>query len=159
MAQHCEIQGDADLIGLGVRLGSYLQWLALILAGIAAPKEIDETANAIGLFQFAFLIAFITTIAANLGDTYDVVAYIMTVFGAGGGLTIAAIYYNKGGTHLAAAFSYSLALGFSASALWLWSWGLNVLVSLSYVLNRHSLIGLIFEGPVPVFKDFHVFPT
>lgn len=40
MADGCEIPGDSDFFGLGVRVGSYLQWFALILAGEVAPGQV-----------------------------------------------------------------------------------------------------------------------
>ena len=40
----CEIIGDSELYGIGIRIGSYLQWAAIFLAILLVPE------NAIGAF-------------------------------------------------------------------------------------------------------------
>jgi len=50
MSQACEIAGNADLYGLGVRVGFYLQWLALLLANWLCPQEAVVLRLAITVF-------------------------------------------------------------------------------------------------------------
>ena len=39
MGSTCSFEGDDNLYGLGVRIGSYLQWLTVGLAYNFAPKK------------------------------------------------------------------------------------------------------------------------
>lgn len=127
MTNSCGIKADADLLGLGVRLGSYLQWLALIWAGIAAPNQIAGVVKSISTFQFAFLVAIIWTLSAGQRQSYDIEVFILTAFGAGGGLSVAVIIGSEEGSRLTRALVTLLLLAFSSCNIFFWTKGLHML--------------------------------
>jgi hypothetical protein len=43
----CSIPGDPDLFGLGVRIGSYMQWVALIIMSARRPGKVVGRAKSI----------------------------------------------------------------------------------------------------------------
>jgi len=49
----CEIIGDASLYGLGLRLGYYFQWVAVILAAYLAPGQIKNIYVSFAAFSLA----------------------------------------------------------------------------------------------------------
>uniref|UniRef100_A0A0B7KAJ8 Uncharacterized protein n=1 Tax=Bionectria ochroleuca TaxID=29856 RepID=A0A0B7KAJ8_BIOOC len=140
MANSCEIRGNADLFGIGVRIGSYLQWLTLIIANVVAPTSVPEISRTIAVFQLAFLCALAWNALANTDQTYDVEAFIVTAFGVGGGLTITSIRNNGCVTRLTIGVTYMLALGFYAFSVWLWSVGLNRLLHMHGHLRYFGLV-------------------
>ncbi|KAI1763553.1 hypothetical protein GGR53DRAFT_467202 [Hypoxylon sp. FL1150] len=55
----CEINGHADVYGLGIRLGFYLQWFGVILASWIAPSEVHSIRHANAIFLAATLLSLI----------------------------------------------------------------------------------------------------
>jgi hypothetical protein len=78
----CKFAGNADMYGLGIRLGYYLQWYGGIFASLLAPEEVPGARFALGLFISAtFLALVIQTVQHGL---YEVEIYIILLltFGA-----------------------------------------------------------------------------
>jgi hypothetical protein len=78
----CTFAGNADMYGLGIRLGYYLQWYGGIFASLLAPEEVPGARFALGLFISAtFLALVIQTVKHRL---YEVEIYIILLltFGA-----------------------------------------------------------------------------
>jgi len=132
----CGFEGDNDLYGAGIRLGSYLQWFTTAFAYHFAPEKALESANGNCIFQLAMLIATVNKIARmhNTNPVYVVEAFIMTLFGVGGGLaSLTAAFVTRspsaGGSRLAEIARLFLLLIYSAYSTWFWFHGINVLPS------------------------------
>ena len=52
----CEINGDPDVDGLGIRIGYYLQWLSLLLAALFSRSSMDIVRTNTNLITIAVLI-------------------------------------------------------------------------------------------------------
>lgn len=62
--QDCGFEGNADLYGLGIRLGVYLQWISALCAGQLLPSEVRTSlANTYRWFLLAIFIALVVMIA------------------------------------------------------------------------------------------------
>lgn len=78
----CELAGNADMYGLGIRLGYYLQWYGGIFASLLAPEEVPNARFALGLFISATFLALVIQTVQD--DLYAVEIYIILLltFGA-----------------------------------------------------------------------------
>lgn len=61
----CEIIGDTDLYGVGVRIGSYLQWAAIFLAILLAPENAIDAFTAANVLTLAVFISFFNDAIRN----------------------------------------------------------------------------------------------
>jgi len=52
----CQIIGDTDVYGIGIRLGYYLQWVAVLFATVLAPAEAATARTASNIVNLAVLI-------------------------------------------------------------------------------------------------------
>ncbi|PTD04564.1 hypothetical protein FCULG_00000128 [Fusarium culmorum] len=127
MESKCNLEGDADLYGLGVRIASYISWLTTVIA-----YHLDSLiVNCI--LQLSLLIATIYKIADGTANTGEV--YLMKVFGAGGGFaftmetTIDDRHTSGFGSTLFGDILRSLLLlAYRILSLWFWYHGRNALV-------------------------------
>lgn len=53
----CDVDGNPDLYGLGVRLGIYFQWLGSYLSNLLLPGEISTNLDANSIFLLALFVA------------------------------------------------------------------------------------------------------
>ena len=51
----CEFTGNSDIYGLGVRLGTYIQWLSAIIALNLSREEAESMLSMVVCYQFAML--------------------------------------------------------------------------------------------------------
>ena len=62
--------GNADVYGLGIRLGIYFQWAAQVIANFTLPNEVkNDMANAVWAFNLALVIA---DVAADVSESVHV---------------------------------------------------------------------------------------
>ncbi|TVY73587.1 hypothetical protein LSUE1_G006853, partial [Lachnellula suecica] len=86
----CSFAGNADMYGLGIRIGFYCQWYSTILAVWIAPKEVPSLRLSNSLFVAAtFLALIIQTAKENLRP---VEIYIILLLTFGGYLYLVPLY-------------------------------------------------------------------
>lgn len=66
----CQLVGDTDLYGIGIRIGLYLQWASILIALVIAPSESIPTFTASNIITFAIIISLL----AGISDESLVVA-------------------------------------------------------------------------------------
>ncbi|KAL9578047.1 MAG: hypothetical protein Q9212_005976 [Teloschistes hypoglaucus] len=97
----CQIVGDTDLYGIGVRVGLYLQWLSLFLALVfASPNEAIHAFTASNIITLAVFTSFLVGINDH-GDglvfvDFPIVVCLTIVLSIG--LVIAALFAYKDNT-------------------------------------------------------------
>lgn len=123
-APTCPIEGNSDLYGLGVRLGLYLQFIALVLARPSAKRAFD----AINTSTIAFILAnFVVLIQqSSLRELYAPEAYLLFY------LLVPQLVVNVFGTNLQAidyrgVIAILLWGAFCFYYSWFWWVGLDVL--------------------------------
>ena len=72
------INGNADLYGLGIRVGVYLQWFSSWVGMLAEPSSAQDLHEASSVFVFAIITA--TVLAARASDLDPVEGYVMLQF-------------------------------------------------------------------------------
>ncbi|KAI5918360.1 hypothetical protein F4810DRAFT_692437 [Camillea tinctor] len=78
----CIIEGNADMYGLGIRLGFYLNWFAGILANVVAVSEIETSRYAFSCFITATFVALIVQTAQAAALTVvDIYVVLLLCFG------------------------------------------------------------------------------
>ncbi|QPC60846.1 hypothetical protein HYE67_003077 [Fusarium culmorum] len=133
MESKCNLECDADLYGLGVRIASYISWLTTVIAYHVFPEKTLDSLIVNFILQLSLLIATIYKIADGTANTGEV--YLMTVFGAGGGFaftmetTIDDRHTSGFGSTLFGDILRSLLLlAYRILSLWFWYHGRNALV-------------------------------
>jgi hypothetical protein len=82
MSLLCTFASNADMYGLVIRLGYYLQWYGGIFASLLAPDEVPGARFALGLFISAtFLALVIQTVQHGLYEA-DIYIILLLTFGA-----------------------------------------------------------------------------
>lgn len=77
----CQFDGNSDMYGLGIRIGFYLQWFALIFANWMAPKEVPGLRFTYAVFVTAtFLALMIQTPRKNL-QIVEIYIVLLLTFG------------------------------------------------------------------------------
>jgi hypothetical protein len=78
----CQFVGNADMYGLGIRLGFYLQWYGAIIASWLARSEVQGLRLTLAFFIAAtFLALIIQTIQNNL-QTVEIYIILLLTFGS-----------------------------------------------------------------------------
>ncbi|KAF2186027.1 hypothetical protein K469DRAFT_573958 [Zopfia rhizophila CBS 207.26] len=92
--QKCGFEGNADMYGMGIRIGYYLQWYGTILAAWIAPEESQGLRIANSLFVTATFFAFvILTIRGHSPEEMPIVeTYIILFLTFGSYLVLVPIY-------------------------------------------------------------------
>lgn len=62
-SDNCELLGDIDLYGIGIRVGLYLQWVSILIALLLAPSESIPTFTASNIITFAIIISLLAGIS------------------------------------------------------------------------------------------------
>ncbi|MCJ1369749.1 hypothetical protein MMC20_000961, partial [Loxospora ochrophaea] len=88
----CSFDGDADMYGLGIRIGFYLQWYGSIAASWLARSEVRGMRIAYNLFTAATLLALIITIATKNPVLRTAEIYIILLLTFGGYLFLVPTY-------------------------------------------------------------------
>jgi hypothetical protein len=79
----CSFEGNADLYGLGIRLGFYLQWLTTILANfVLAKDEIIANGFAFAVYVSAVFFNLLVQTSRLTIDPLDVYLTILLSFGS-----------------------------------------------------------------------------
>lgn len=83
MDASCAIEGNADMYGLGIRLGFYLQWLASVLANLLMTKaEIHTTRFAMNTYTSAVFVALVVQITRGTATALDTYIVLLLCFGS-----------------------------------------------------------------------------
>jgi hypothetical protein len=79
---NCSLPGNADMYGLGIRLGFYIQWLAGALAAVLTVES-DVVAIRSGLlgFTIAMFTAVVVQTATSTNTIVDIYAALLLCFG------------------------------------------------------------------------------
>ncbi|KAI5792541.1 hypothetical protein DFH27DRAFT_527299 [Peziza echinospora] len=81
----CGFEGDADMYGLGIRIGYYIQWVATVFAAYFTPKVVSGAFEANAIFNIGMLAGLVyTTIARD--DMYVVEPIMVLGFSVGGAI-------------------------------------------------------------------------
>ncbi|KAI4244382.1 MAG: hypothetical protein LQ352_006836 [Teloschistes flavicans] len=94
----CQIVGDPDLYGIGVRVGLYLQWLSLFLALVFAPDEAIPALTASNIITLAVFISFLVGINADSLIFVDFPIVVCLTFILSIGLVTSALFTYKDNT-------------------------------------------------------------
>jgi hypothetical protein len=81
MATTCEISGNSDMYGLGIRIGFYVQWLSSPISAWIAPEETSGLRTANAFFVSATFLGLIIETALNHLDVAEI--YIILLLGFG----------------------------------------------------------------------------
>lgn len=82
MATICEFSGDPDMYGLGIRIGSYLQWLSLLIAACYVPSELPGLRTSNAFFASATFIGLVVETALNDLEVTEIYITMLLVFGS-----------------------------------------------------------------------------
>ncbi|KAH7305412.1 hypothetical protein B0I35DRAFT_492721 [Stachybotrys elegans] len=80
--QTCPFAGNADLYGIGIRIGFYLQWISTLLATIFMPWEEDVLRILNLLIQSAVFLGLVLLTKEHEIRTIEPVITIWLLFGA-----------------------------------------------------------------------------
>lgn len=86
----CSFSGNADMYGLGIRLGFYLQWFGTILGTWVARKEVPSMRLSLSFFVAAIFLALI--IQTHHENLRPVEIYIVLLLTFGGYLHLVPLY-------------------------------------------------------------------
>ncbi|KAJ9616751.1 hypothetical protein H2200_000470 [Cladophialophora chaetospira] len=67
----CQVHGDADMYGIGIRVGFYLQWYFVTLAAWIAPGEVHTLRLTNTLFSATTFLATIIQLATGFNPVWD----------------------------------------------------------------------------------------
>ena len=73
----CAFDGNADMYGIGIRIGFYLQWYGTILASWLAPSEVPGFRFSISIFIAATFVALLIQIIRDVSSLEVVEVYII----------------------------------------------------------------------------------
>ena len=83
MSAPCRIAGDADMYGLGIRVGFYLQWYARIASTWLARGEVSNMRTSNSLFLAATFLALVTKTVRNPTELQATEVYVVLLFAFG----------------------------------------------------------------------------
>jgi hypothetical protein len=86
----CSFSGNADMYGVGIRIGFYLQWIGTILAGWLASDEVPSMRMSNALFVSATFFALILEAAQDTLQPVEI--YIILLLSFGGYLYFVPLY-------------------------------------------------------------------
>jgi hypothetical protein len=81
-ATTCEVLGNSDMYGLGIRIGFYLQWMSSPAAAWIAPGETSSLRTANAFFVSATFIGLSIETALNHLDVTEIYVILLLAFGA-----------------------------------------------------------------------------
>jgi hypothetical protein len=82
MATICEFSGNSDMYGLGIRIGSYLQWLSLLVAACYVPSELPGLRTSNAFLTSATFIGLVVETALKDLDVTEIYITMLLVFGS-----------------------------------------------------------------------------
>ncbi|CAN9154635.1 unnamed protein product [Alternaria alternata] len=82
MATICEFSGNSDMYGLGIRIGSYLQWLSLLIAARYVPSELPGLRTSNAFFTSATFIGLVVETALQDIEITEIYITMLLVFGS-----------------------------------------------------------------------------
>jgi hypothetical protein len=88
MVDQFTFAGNSDMYGLGIRLGYYLQWFGMIVAGWIAPGEVEGLRMTNSLFVAATFLALLVQVGKNLSpqdgglETVEIYIILLLTFGS-----------------------------------------------------------------------------
>lgn len=78
----CEVSGNSDMYGLGIRIGFYLQWMSSPAAAWIAPGETSSLRTANAFFVSATFIGLSIETALDHLDVVEIYVILLLGFGA-----------------------------------------------------------------------------
>jgi len=78
----CQINGNSDMYGLGIRIGYYLQWYSAILAAWIAPSEVPTLRVALIFFTSATFLATIIQATKKSLEAAETYIILLLTFGS-----------------------------------------------------------------------------
>ncbi|KAF2108511.1 hypothetical protein BDV96DRAFT_605573 [Lophiotrema nucula] len=81
MRDRCNFAGNADMYGIGIRLGVYITWAARVLATLISPSEVHNIQLTTGFYFTAILFALLTQVNKQPGiEVVEVYITLMAPF-------------------------------------------------------------------------------
>lgn len=78
----CTFEGNADMYGLGIRLGYYLQWYGGVFASLLAQEEVKGARFALALFIAATFLALVIQTSQGGLQVAEIYIILLLTFGA-----------------------------------------------------------------------------
>ncbi|KAF2810534.1 uncharacterized protein BDZ99DRAFT_463095 [Mytilinidion resinicola] len=120
--QPCSFTGNADLYGIGIRIGLYLQWVTTLTTTLYEPKD-EEILRVINLLiQSAVFMGLILLTSRNQIEPVEPVISIWLIFGALSSLSGSGM--NPLG-HFSGLYRVALYTAVAGYACWFWFTGLD----------------------------------
>jgi hypothetical protein len=91
----CKFEGQADMYGLGIRLGIYFLWYGILFALWLAPHKISEFRSSVDAFVASTFLAITILLAQDVKKLEPVETYILSLLMLGTYFSLAPIYVWK----------------------------------------------------------------
>jgi len=143
MPLECQIDGNQDLYGLGVRVGLYAQWVATLLATLLEPETEGPYRVANLIIQSSIFLGLCT----QSGSGYSVVGAVITqylLFGSLSSLTGDGISHFS---HFSGIFRVLFYTAVSAYGCWFWFLGVDT-------MSQPTCPEIVFFGDITVHGGF-----
>ncbi|RYN23742.1 hypothetical protein AA0114_g12823 [Alternaria tenuissima] len=118
----CQVNGNPDLYGIGIRIGLYLQWVSTLLISIFIPKEV-RTTRAVNLWiQSAIFLGLLLLVTSQDATPAEVLIALWLLCGSLSSLT------GNGMSSLAklsGLFRIFFYIALSSFGIWYWFVGLD----------------------------------
>lgn len=147
--QTCPFSGNADLYGIGIRIGFYLQWISTLLATIFVPWEENIIRSLNLLIQSAVFLGLVLLTRQHEIRTIEPVITVWLLFGALSSLSGSGV--NPLGK-FSGFFRVILYSAVSGYACWWWFVGLDELLE-----GEPNCKIVAFFGGVPIDGPFRTF--
>jgi hypothetical protein len=122
--QNCEVQGNGDLYGLGIRVGFYAQWLSTLIVKLFIHQEIPTYRTVNLLLQLAVIVCLVFMTARRTIHSPEVMIAFWLLIGSPSSLQWGLI---KQSGNVARLFRVALYAALSAYECWFWFAGVDAL--------------------------------
>ena len=82
MPRTCSIDGNADMYGLGIRVGYYLQWYGMLLAAWLCPDEVPGLRLSNTFFVASTFLALLTQVPKDGLEVVEIYIILLFTFGS-----------------------------------------------------------------------------
>lgn len=147
----CGFVGNADMYGIGVRYGFYLQWFATLLITIFSPSE-EETLRIVNLTIQTSIFLGIAVQSSSETNPVEPIIVLFLMCGSLSSLTFKGMGNWK---HVSGVFRTLFYASLSAYGIWFWWVGLDKMMKVDAVGNR--CVAIAFFGRAKVDGRFRTF--
>ncbi|RGP72656.1 hypothetical protein FLONG3_6664 [Fusarium longipes] len=122
--RNCQVDGNGDLYGLGIRIGFYVQWLSTLIVKLFIHEEIPTYRTVNLLLQLAIIVCLVFMSARRTIHSPEVMIAFWLLIGSPSSLQWGLI---KDSGNMARLFRVALYAALSAYGCWFWFTGVEVL--------------------------------